>query len=173
MPHQSVVSPSRLTSPAGSLAAVMLSENRLIRQLPAGAFQVWPAYENAGPVTAVIMARQEPSLSSNGSVAVTQSTIFRWPVVVFCSAGWSMSTPESMMPMVTPRPSQVGCFFLNSTEPVSLVGRYGFAAGVVAPGPAGGAACLAACSPVLPRSGSGSLIVSSRSTAEMPGSFAV
>ncbi|MCP9997721.1 hypothetical protein LUX34_22300 [Streptomyces werraensis] len=76
------------------------------------------------------MGRQVWSLSTIGSVAVTQSTILRSPVVVFCSAGWPRSTPESRMPMVTPRPSALGFFFTKSTAPVSKDGLYGFFAGV-------------------------------------------
>ena len=88
----------------------------------------------AGPDTAVTIGRQVLSLSMIGSVAVTQSTIFRSPVVVFCSAGWPRSTPESRMPMVTPRPSAFGWSSTKSTAPVSKDGLYGFSAGVFFPG---------------------------------------
>ena len=93
---------------------------------------------------------------------VTQSTILRSPVVVFCSAGWSRSTPESMTPMVTPRPSQALFASLNATEPMSRVGMYGLSFGVLAPGPAT-AASLAVPDPSA--SGLGSGIDSLRSTA--------
>ncbi len=83
-----------------------------------------------GPDTAVTMGRQVWSPSAIGSVEVTQSTILRSPVVVFCSAGWPRSTPESRMPMVMPRPSAFGFFFTKSTAPVSKDGLYGFSAGV-------------------------------------------
>jgi hypothetical protein len=119
------------------------------------------------------MARQDPSPSVSGWVAVNQSTIFRSPVEVVCSHGLSRSTPESRMPIVTPRPSQVGCSFLNSTAPVSPVGRNGLSAAVSAPGgvPNGtplwwpGNRNVSGC-------GSGSGIVSLRSTAATPGSLA-
>ncbi len=81
------------------------------------------------------MGRQVASPSTIGSVAVTQSTILRSPVVVFCSAGWPRSTPESRMPMVTPRPSAFGCSSTKSTAPVSKDGLYGFSAGVFLSGP--------------------------------------
>lgn len=84
----------------------------------------------AGPDTEVVIGRQVRSPSTTGSVAVTQSTILRSPVVVFCSAGWARSTPESRMPMVMPRPSAFGFFFTKSTAPVSKDGLYGFSAGV-------------------------------------------
>ncbi len=89
MPNRSVVSPSRLTSPAMSPVAVIDSLNRLHWKLPSGAFQLWPPAVKVPPaeVTGVICARQVPSLSVIGSVAVTQSTILRSPVVVFCRAG--------------------------------------------------------------------------------------
>lgn len=86
--------------------------------------------ENCGPLTEVSIRRQVASLSETGSVAVTQSTILRSPVVVFCSAGCARSTPESRTPMVTPRPSAFGFFFTKSTAPVSKDGLYGFSAGV-------------------------------------------
>ena len=114
-------------------------------------------------MTSVSMARQVPSPSNSGSVAVTQSTILRSPVVVVCSAGWSRSTPESMTPMVTPRPSQVGLAALKSTDPVSLVGMYGFASGVDGPGASTDA--VAPARPALSTVGSGSGIDSLRSTA--------
>ncbi len=88
-----------------------------------------------GPVTDVVIGRQVPSPSVTGSVAVTQSTILRSPVVVFWSAGLARSTPESRTPMVTPRPSAFGFFFTKSTAPVSKDGLYGFFAGVSLPGP--------------------------------------
>ena len=68
------------------------------------------------------MARHEPSPSSSGWVPVTQSTILRSPVEVVWRAGWSRSTPESMTPTVTPRPSQAVWPCLNATDPVSRVG---------------------------------------------------
>ncbi|MCZ9345561.1 hypothetical protein NGM37_48290 [Streptomyces sp. TRM76130] len=43
----------------------------------------------AGPETEAVIGRQVRSPSTTGSVAVTQSTIFRWPVVVLWSAGWA------------------------------------------------------------------------------------
>ena len=113
--------------------------------MPAGAVQVRPDAVNVGPVTWVIIGRQVAS--SNGSVAVTQSTIFRSPVVVFCSAGCSRSTPESMMPMVTPRPSHFGFCLTNLTAPVSFVGMYGLSAGVLASGPLSVVPCLSAFLP--------------------------
>ncbi len=77
---------------------------------------------NVGPLTSLFICRQVRSPSSTGSVAVTQSTILRSPVEVSASAGWSRSTPESRMPMVTPRPSYFGLFLLKATAPVSRVG---------------------------------------------------
>ncbi|CAM5581122.1 hypothetical protein SCYAM73S_02558 [Streptomyces cyaneofuscatus] len=91
---------------------------------------------NVGPVTVCDICSQVPSPSFTGSVAVTQSTILRSPVVVFFSAGWPRSTPESRTPMVIPRPSAVGFFSTNSTAPVSKEGLYGLAAGVFLPGAA-------------------------------------
>ncbi len=93
-----------------------------------------PSWVKVGPATEVSIRRQVLSLSTTGSVAVTQSTIFRSPVVVFCSAGWPRSTPESMMPMVMPRPSAFGWSSTKSTAPVSKDGLYGFSAGVFFPG---------------------------------------
>ncbi|CAM5384434.1 hypothetical protein SGLAM104S_03309 [Streptomyces glaucescens] len=87
-----------------------------------------------GPATEVVIRRQVPSPSATGSVAVTQSTILRSPVVVFCSAGCPRSTPESRMPMVMPRPSAFGWSSTKSTAPVSKDGLYGFSAGVSSPG---------------------------------------
>ncbi len=87
-----------------------------------------------GPVTVVPIRSQVPSPSLTGSVAVTQSTILRSPVVVFWSAGWATSTPESRMPMVMPRPSAFGFCLTKSTAPVSKDGLYGFFAGVFLPG---------------------------------------
>ncbi len=86
------------------------------------------------------IGRQVASPSAIGSVEVTQSTIFRSPVVVFCSAGWPRSTPESRMPMVMPRPSAFGCSLTKSTAPVSKDGLYGFAVGVFRSGPGRAAA---------------------------------
>ena len=117
--------------------------------------------------TSVIMGRQVASLSRTGSVAVTQSTILRSPVVVFCRAGWSRSTPESRTPIVMPRPSYVGCDFLKSTEPMSCVGMYGLASGVFLPG----AATFAAAAPALVAGAGSSGTVSSRSTAVTVDSF--
>lgn len=85
---------------------------------------------NVGPVTDSVIRSQVPSPSLTGSVAVTQSTILRSPVVVFFRAGWPRSTPESRMPMVIPRPSAFGFFATKSTAPVSKDGLYGFFAGV-------------------------------------------
>ena len=110
-------------------------------------------------VTAVIIARQVPS-PSEGAVAVNQSTILRSPVLVFCSAGWARSMPESRMPIVTPRPSQALWPDLKATAPVSLVGMYGLSSGVLVPGPA---AAAAAAEPLTSTSGSGT--TSSRSAA--------
>ena len=140
--------------------------------MPAGAVQVPSEVVNDGPLTSVSIGRQEAS--SSGSVAVTQSTILRSPVVVVCSAGWSRSTPESMMPMVTPRPSHCGFAALKASAPVSFVGMYGFTAPVSPPGPASVWACAAVLAPFGAASGagSGSLMVSSRSTAATPGSVA-
>src|ERR671913_204211 len=142
MPQRSVLSPSRLKSPAASSAFEMFSETRLNLYVPAsGAVQVpAPVTGNVGPVTEVIMARQDPSLSRSGWVPVTQSTILRSPVVVVCSAGWSRSTPESMTPIVIPRPSHAGFASLKSTDPMSRVGMNGLSFGVLAPGPATAAA---------------------------------
>ena len=100
----------------------MLSATRLNLYVPAGAVQVPPAAVNVGPVTGVSMGRHEASFSRIGWVPVTQSTILRSPVVVSWRAGWSRSTPESMTPMVTPRPSQALFASLNATEPMSRVG---------------------------------------------------
>ncbi len=91
--------------------------------------------EKLGPETSEVIGSQVPSASVSGSVAVTQSTILRSPVVVFCSAGWPRSMPESRMPMVTPRPSASGWSSTKSTAPVSKAGWYGFFAGVRASGP--------------------------------------
>ncbi len=91
---------------------------------------------NVGPDTEAVILSQVPSPSLTGSVAVTQSTILRSPVVVFCSAGWPRSTPESRTPMVIPRPSAFGCCFTKSTAPVSKDGLYGFFAGVFLSGAA-------------------------------------
>lgn len=137
MPNRSVVSPSRLTSPFSSPVAVIDSLKRLHWYEPSGAFQLWPPAVKVPPVavTGVIWARQVASLSVIGSVAVTQSTILRSPVVVFWSAGWPRSTPESRMPMVTPRPSACGFLATKSTAPVSKDGLYGFFVGVSLPGP--------------------------------------
>ena len=117
----------------------------------------------------VSMGRHVGSPSSTGSVPVTQSTILVSPVLVFCSDGWSRSTPESTMPMVTPRPSYFLLAFLNATEPVSCVGMYGLAFGVFAPGAAEGEE-----PPVeaLPGAGSSIGIVSSRSIASTREIFA-
>lgn len=110
------------------------SRNVLIRYEPAGAVQVLPPKVKVGPDTEVTIGRQVRSASTTGSVAVTQSTILRSPVVVFRSAGWARSTPESRMPMVIPRPSDFGFFATKSTAPVSKDGLYGFSAGVFLPG---------------------------------------
>ena len=75
-----------------------------------------------GPLTWVDIFSHVGSSSVNGSVAVTQSVIFRSPVVVVASAGWSRSMPESTMPMVVPRPSQVGWAAVNCAAPVSPMG---------------------------------------------------
>ena len=61
------------------------------------------------PLTWVAMLIQVGSPSSVGSVPVTQSTILRSPVQVVVRLGWSSETPVSTMPIVTPRPSHVGC----------------------------------------------------------------
>src|SRR5918993_358592 len=70
MPQRSVLSPSRLKSPAASSAFEMFSETRLNLYVPAsGAVQVAaPVTGNVGPVTEVIMARPDPSLSRSGGV---------------------------------------------------------------------------------------------------------
>lgn len=54
---------------------------------PFGAEYVVPPLVNVGPDTTWSIRSQVPSPSLTGSVAVTQSTILRSPVVVFCSAG--------------------------------------------------------------------------------------
>ncbi len=129
-----MVSPSRLASPLASPPAVTDSRNRLTWYDPAGAVQVRPPKVKLGPETLVVIGRQVASLSRIGSVAVTQSTILRSPVVVFWSAGWERSTPESRTPMVMPRPSAFGWSSTKSTAPVSKEGLYGFSAGVFLPG---------------------------------------
>ncbi len=129
-PKTSVVSPSRLMSPAGSPPAVIDSVKRLNWYEPSGAFQLCAEEVKTGPETGVIWGRQVASPSVSGSVAVTQSTILRSPVVVLCRAGWARSTPESRTPMVTPRPSARGWLSTKSTAPVSWDGLYGFFAGV-------------------------------------------
>ena len=127
---------------------------------------------NVGPVTSVSISRQVKSLSNTGSVAVNQSTIFRSPVDVVCSDGWSRSTPESMMPIVTPRPSHVGWAFLKETAPISCVGMYGFTAGVSAPGGPADTAALVPRVAAPAGSGSGIGMTSLRSIAVTPGSAA-
>ena len=127
-----------------------------------------PAAANEGPVTSVSISRQVKSLSNTGSVAVNQSTIFRSPVDVVCSAGLSRSTPESMMPIVTPRPSHVGWAFLKATAPVSLVGMNGLTAGVSAPGAATAAAAFFRDRDSSDGSTFGSGTTSSRSIAATP-----
>src|ERR687898_2684213 len=172
MPQRSVLSPSRLKSPAASSAFEMFSETRLNLYVPAsGAVQVpAPVTGNVGPVTEVIMARQDPSLSRSGWVPVTQSTILRSPVVVVCSAGWSRSTPESMTPIVIPRPSHAWLASLKSTDPMSRVGMKGLSFGVLAPGPATAAALVV---PDPSASGLGRGIDSLRSTATTDVDFAI
>ena len=64
------------------------------------------------------------------------------------------------MPIVTPRPSQVGFADLKATAPVSFVGMYGLLFGVDGPGPV--AATAGSAEGVL---ASGSLMTSSRSRA--------
>ena len=81
-------------------------------------------------VTVVFITIQVGSLSVSGSVAVTHSVTLRSPVVVVRRAGWVRSMPVSSWPMVTPRPSHVGCAATNCAAPVSWVGMYGFAFGV-------------------------------------------
>ena len=147
----------------------MLSATRLNLKVPAPGASRWRPEVKVGPVTLVIMARHEPSLSSSGSVAVTQSTILRSPVLVVCRAGWSRSTPESMTPMVMPRPSQVGLAFLKAIDPMSRVGMYGLSLGVPAPG---AATAAAAAVPADSASGLGRGIDSLRSTARTAAALA-
>lgn len=135
-PQVSVVSPSRFRSPASSPPTVTFSAKSLNWYEPAGAFQVRPSAVKTEPFTGLFIRSQVPSPSPTGSVDVTQSTTLRSPVLVFCRAGWPRSTPESRMPMVTPRPSDFGCCFTKSTAPVSKDGLYGFLAGVFLPGAA-------------------------------------
>lgn len=66
---------------------VAASAKRLNLYAPAGAEYVRPLTAKVGPLTSRAIRRQVPSPSATGSVAVTQSTILRSPVVVFCSAG--------------------------------------------------------------------------------------
>ena len=66
------------------------------------------------------------------------------------------------MPMVTPRPSYFGFFATKSVVPVSRVGMYGLASGVLVPGALLGAEPSAE---TLPGAGSSIGMVSSRSTA--------
>src|SRR5262249_39797575 len=80
------------------------------------------------------MLRHVGSPSVSGSVYVTQSTILRSPVLVTLTTGLSRWTPRSRMPIVVPRPSQVGWASTNCAAPVSFVGRYGLTRGVSAPG---------------------------------------
>src|SRR5215213_4294343 len=80
------------------------------------------------------MFSQVGSVSTAGLVAVIQSTIFRSPVVVVMRAGLSSVIPVSRKPIVTPRPSHVGWAARNCAAPVSWVGMYGFAFGVLALG---------------------------------------
>ena len=84
--------------------------------------------------TSVVLSSHVGSLSVTGSVPATQSMIFRSPVLVVASAGWSRSMPVSTMPIVIPRPSQVGCAASNAAEPVSPIGMYGLSFGVAGPG---------------------------------------
>jgi hypothetical protein len=67
-------------------------------------------------------SRLTPALLKPGLVPVTQSTIFFSPVLVVFSDGWDRSTPLSMMPTVTPRPSNCGFCSTNWAAPVSPVG---------------------------------------------------
>src|SRR4029078_11478080 len=62
-------------------------------------------------VSAPVKARQVGSPSVAGSVYVTHSTILRSPVLVVLTTGLSRSTPVSRIPIVTLRPSHVGCAF--------------------------------------------------------------
>ena len=89
---------------------------------------------NDEPLTCAVMFTQVGSLSSNGSVYVIQSVTFRSPVLVVSRLGWSSETPVSRIPIVTPRPSQVGCAEVNCAAPVSPIGMYGLFLGVAAPG---------------------------------------
>ena len=158
------MSPSRLTSPRTSPPATFVdaSANVANFQLPAGTVQ---------PVagTLPVIFSQVPSPSS-GEVAVNVSTILRSPVDVRCSAGCARSTPLSRMPMVVPRPSQVGCWRLKTTEPVSLVGMNGLSSAVPAPGPPVTGGCFG---PGWSGRTSGSGTTSSRSSASIDGSATV
>src|SRR6476469_7779736 len=98
------------------------------------------------------MLRHVGSPSVSGSVYVTQSTIFRWPVLVTLTTGLSRSTPVSRMPIVVLRPSQVGWALTNCAAHVSFVGMYGLTRGVFA---SGGGCGVGFCDPVGGGSASG------------------
>ena len=74
---------------------------------------VTPPKAKLEPLTWFSMFTQVGSPSSVGCVPVTQSTTFRSPVLVVVRLGWSSETPESTIPIVTPRPSQVGLASAN------------------------------------------------------------
>ena len=173
---RSVLSPSRLTSPSTSPPAMSVRDSLSSCPLKVPEGTLYAAVPIEVGVTARLIrshvasppATSEPSVT--GSVAVNVSTILRSPVEVFCSAGCARSTPLSRMPMVVPRPSQVGCWRLKTIEPVSRVGMNGLSSAVVAPGPPVTGGCFG---PGWSGRASGSGTTSSRSSASIDGSATV
>ena len=60
--------------------------------------------------------------SFGGLYAAVALKRMRSPVLVVTRLGWSSVTPESRIPIVTPRPSHVGFAVRNSAAPMSLIG---------------------------------------------------
>jgi hypothetical protein len=92
----------------------------------AGAMKVFVSNENEGAAETwfdmLIHVGSRPAPASKGLVPVIQFSIFGSPVLVVVRLGWSNETPVSTMPIVTPRPSHVGCAFTNCAAFVSCVG---------------------------------------------------
>ena len=101
-----------------------------------GAVYVTPSTVNVPflALTSVVLRSQVGSLSVAGCVPAIHCTTFRAPVLVFVRLAWWRSTPVSTIPIVTLRPSHVGCAARNAAAWISPIGMYGLSFGVPAPG---------------------------------------
>ena len=128
--------PSRLMSrsrldPYTPMVSALTSSNRAMRKRPSrGAVYVESRYTNEPPAASTMssICCHQPLSSISGSSTLRYTAILGTSdpssARAVCNSGSSMSGSMSIMPILTPRPSQVGLFSRNSSARMSPSGLY-------------------------------------------------